>query len=153
YQTLHGLSAADALAVADVDHDGHITNADVQAGIVAIANASPPAPYGRGDVNGDTAVNVADVSSLMTGLSDLPKYETTHGLIPSQFLGIADLNSDGHVDNRDVQGLIVAIANSGAGGAAPAAASTRLPPSAASATPPATLQASTTTALVRSPAK
>jgi hypothetical protein len=92
--------------------------------MIAIANASPgPA---RGDVNGDSAVNIADIFSLMTGLSDLPKFQSTRGLTPSQLLSIADLNGDGQVANTDVQGLIVAIANSGAGAAAGTAASQSL---------------------------
>jgi hypothetical protein len=66
-----------------------------------------------GDVNRDGHVNVADISSLMTALSDLKAYEGS--LTDAQFAEIADLNKDGLVTNVDLQGLIDYLANGGTG--------------------------------------
>jgi hypothetical protein len=69
----------------------------------------------RGDINRDTHVDIADVSALMTALSDLPTYQGS--LTSVQLAEIADLSNDDLVNNKDVQGLIVALANGG--GSAP----------------------------------
>jgi len=68
----------------------------------------------RGDVNRDTHVDIADVSALMTALSDLPTYQGS--LTNVQLAEIADLTGDNLVNNKDVQGLIVALANGGGSG-------------------------------------
>jgi hypothetical protein len=65
----------------------------------------------RGDVNRDTHVDIADVSALMTALSDLPNYQGS--LTTTQLAEIADLTGDNLVTNADVQGLIVFLANGG----------------------------------------
>jgi hypothetical protein len=70
----------------------------------------------RGDINRDTHVDIADVSALMTALSDLPTYQGS--LTSAQLAEIADLTNDNLVNNADVQGLIVYLANSA--GALPA---------------------------------
>jgi hypothetical protein len=56
-------------------------------------------------------VDVADVSALMTALSDLPTYQGN--LTGIQLAEIADLTSDNLVNNKDVQSLIIALANGG----------------------------------------
>lgn len=70
----------------------------------------------RGDINRDTHVNIADVAALMTALSDLPTYQGS--LTSEQLAEIADLTNDNLVNNKDVQGLIVFLANNA--GALPA---------------------------------
>src|SRR5262249_52908175 len=97
YQTLHGLSAADAVAIADIDHDGHITNRDVQSEMVAIANAMPAPAFTRGDINLDGAVDAADISALGTALSNLTTYQTLHGLSAADALAVADRAHAGHI--------------------------------------------------------
>lgn len=81
-----------------------------------------------GDVNQDGLVNTKDVSALMSALSDLngydagtAKYSGTSTLIrtsggtfsAAQLMNVADANLDDVVDSRDIQALIVAIANGG----------------------------------------
>jgi hypothetical protein len=75
-----------------------------------------------GDVDLDGHVNIADASALMSALSDLTTYQSTHGpggsaLTNQQLLQIADLDGDGTVTDADVQGLINLLAN-GAGSVA-----------------------------------
>jgi T5SS/PEP-CTERM-associated repeat protein len=74
-----------------------------------------------GDMNRNGLVDVADVSALLSALSDLSSYQATHGpgggaLTSGQLLEIADLDYDNLVTNADLQGLIVALANGGGGG-------------------------------------
>jgi autotransporter-associated beta strand protein len=74
-----------------------------------------------GDVNRDSRVDVADVSAMMTALSDLSTYQATHGpgggaLTNQQLLDIADLDNSGAVTNADLQGLINLLANGGGSG-------------------------------------
>jgi hypothetical protein len=64
-----------------------------------------------GDVNQDGKVSVADVSALMTVLSDKTTFEVSRSLSDAQFTQLCDLNGDGRVDNLDIQGLISHIAN------------------------------------------
>jgi len=76
-----------------------------------------------GDINRDTHVNVADISALETALADLNKYQSAPGpgsgaLTNEQLLEIADLAPDNLVNNADLQGLIVYLANNA--GALPA---------------------------------
>jgi hypothetical protein len=76
-----------------------------------------------GDINRDTHVDVADISAMMTALSDLSKYQATPApgkgpLTNQQLLEIADLHTDNLVNNLDVQGLIIYLANNA--GALPA---------------------------------
>jgi hypothetical protein len=75
-----------------------------------------------GDIDRNGNVNVADVSAMMTALSDLSAYQSTHGpggggaLSDQQLLEIADLHPDNLVNNLDLQGLIVLLANGGGSG-------------------------------------
>jgi fibronectin-binding autotransporter adhesin len=67
-----------------------------------------------GDVNQDTRVDVADVSALMGGLSDLSLYASQHpSLDAPTILDILDVNHDLQDTNTDLQGLIVLLANGG----------------------------------------
>ena len=60
----------------------------------------------RGDLNEDGHVTVADISALMTALSDEIHYRSAHpDLTDSQrWLEVADVNGDGQVNNADIQG-------------------------------------------------
>jgi hypothetical protein len=66
-----------------------------------------------GDVNRDGHVNAADISALVTALSDLKSYEGS--LTDAQFAEVADLTKDGTVTNADLQGLFDYLANGGTG--------------------------------------
>ena len=81
-----------------------------------------------GDLNHDLQVTVADISALMTALSNLNGFETSRGITTNaQLLQVADINGDGVVNNLDLQSLIseeansiigsVVIGGSGSGGA------------------------------------
>jgi RHS repeat-associated protein len=81
---------------------------------------APPAPDATttvmlisGDVTLDGHVNVADVSGLMTALSDVTKYASSNNLAPADVVGVADLSGDGKVNNLDLQALIDDLANGG----------------------------------------
>ena len=70
-----------------------------------------------GDVNQDGHVNVADLSSLMAALSDIPAYQTSHPSLDGlDIADILDVNHDGQDTNADVQALINFVANTGGGG-------------------------------------
>jgi len=81
-------------------------------GALAVTNTF----YG-GDINGDSLVDVADISATMSALTDLSKYQSTSNLDNAQLLLVANLNNDNFVNNADLQGLIVALANGGGSGA------------------------------------
>lgn len=70
----------------------------------------------KGDLNGNGQVGTADVSALMFALADLAGYQMQRGLGATDLSTIADVNSDGAIDNRDIQSLIALIANTGGGG-------------------------------------
>jgi hypothetical protein len=71
-----------------------------------------------GDINRDGKVTVADISALMTALSDLSGYRSTHSGMsdPIQFMEVADVNNDTQVNNTDIQALISLVANNASGG-------------------------------------
>jgi hypothetical protein len=61
------------------------------------------------------------MSAMMNALTDLDKYQATHGsgggaLTTSQLLQIADFSDDGVVTNADMQGLINYLAAGGGAG-------------------------------------
>jgi hypothetical protein len=71
-----------------------------------------------GDINRDGHVTIADVAGLGSALTDLSKYQATHGasggaLTNQQLLLIADLNGDGKVTNTDVQSLLTKLGSGG----------------------------------------
>ena len=69
-----------------------------------------------GDINRDGKVNTADVTAMMSAMTDLNDYEALHNLTNQQLLSIADLNHDNRVTNADVQSLVTLLANGGGTG-------------------------------------
>jgi hypothetical protein len=69
-----------------------------------------------GDIDGNGAVNGADITALMAALADISGYQSSHVLTNSDLVAIADLNGDGLVTNADLQGLINLLANGGGSG-------------------------------------
>jgi endoglucanase len=72
-----------------------------------------------GDTDGDGQQAVADVGTLMTALSDVTAYQTSHNLSPSDVLAVGNLDGDAAVTNLDLQAMVVMLANAAAGGAPP----------------------------------
>jgi hypothetical protein len=70
----------------------------------------------HGDFNGDGLVNAADIGSMMTALADVPKFQTTNFVSNSDLVTMGDFDGDLTLTNLDLQGLIVYLANGGAGG-------------------------------------
>jgi len=95
------------------------TNQLYSSGVLSVIDSN----FLPGDVNRDTHVDVADISAMMTALSDLSKYQATPApgkgpLTDQQLLEIANLDNDNAVTNTDLQGLITYLANNA--GALPA---------------------------------
>jgi hypothetical protein len=107
-------------------NSSHLYDAGPLGGTLSVA-----ATYYQGDVNRDSLVNVADISALMTALSDLSGYQSTHpGMSdPQLLLDVADVNGDGNVTNADIQALINLLANNAAGGAGGSISAVPEPPS------------------------
>jgi len=101
----------------------HFTNYLTGATILGSGEVVPSgAAILTGDVNVDTHVNISDVSAQMTALTDLAAYQSTQASLHPGFDALAvsdvvDVNRDGFTNNRDVQSLIVLLANGG--GSAP----------------------------------
>lgn len=70
----------------------------------------------RGDFDRDNQLTAGDISAALTALSNLNSYRTMKGLNDAGLLAVGDVNVSGAVDNRDVQSLLVSLANAGGGG-------------------------------------
>jgi hypothetical protein len=68
-----------------------------------------------GDFNIDQIVNSADVSAMLTALTDLNVYQASHGFSDAELLAIGDLNASGTVTNADIQALLTHL-TAGVGG-------------------------------------
>jgi hypothetical protein len=60
-------------------------------------------------------VNGADISAMLTALTDLNAYASTKSLSPTQLAAIGDFDSSGSVTNRDIQGLLDLVRSQGSG--------------------------------------
>ena len=58
----------------------------------------------KGDLNGDGKITPADIAGLMIALTNLSAYQQQRGLGATDLVTIADVNSDNHINNLDVQG-------------------------------------------------
>src|SRR5262249_9390262 len=52
----------------------------------------------------------ADIQVLMTALTNINAYQTSHGFSNSQLLAVADVNGDHLVTNTDLQALLSKLA-------------------------------------------
>jgi hypothetical protein len=93
------------------------TSADT--GFYGIAPAPTPQSL-KGDVNLDGHVDAIDLPAMLAALTDLPHYRTVvhPGLNDSGYQAALDINSDGSINNRDLQALLGLLATSGSGGVA-----------------------------------
>ena len=85
--------------------------------VVGLVQTDPQ--YLPGDINRDGKVTVADVSALMTAISDLNAYQAANPDLannPQLLLQVLDVNGDGNIDNTDIQALIDLAANNASGG-------------------------------------
>jgi hypothetical protein len=94
-------------------------------------------PRGDFDLNGN--ITIADVAAGMRALTDLSKYQSDNELSPPQLSGIGDVDQDTSVNNKDIQSLLVALANqapmSPAGASSPAIESMAVTPGISSSSP------------------
>ena len=76
-----------------------------------------------GDLNFDGKLTTADIQAMISALTNLPTFESQHGLSNGYLLDIADLNGDGVVNNADVSALLTRLATAtvGTGSAGPQA--------------------------------
>ena len=66
-----------------------------------------------GDFNLDGHRNAADFTAMQIALTNLPKYELTHGMNDAYLNMIGDLNGDGKVTNSDLQKLSMILISGG----------------------------------------
>jgi hypothetical protein len=91
----------------------------------------------NGDLDGDGALGVPDITGLMSALADLPNYQTSRGLTSDDVLAIANIDGDQPITNLDIQSLIILLANAGpTGGGAPSALQQQAAPPALKAAEP-----------------
>jgi hypothetical protein len=80
-------------------------NTNAKIGLDNITAISAPKPVaGDFDLNG--VRNAADVPAMLTALTDLNHFKTTNQLDDNGLLAIGDVNSDGKVNNADLQSLL-----------------------------------------------
>ena len=72
----------------------------------------------KGDLNLDTHVNAADLTAMLSALTDGAAFEASHALNDDKLFTIGDMDSDGQFTNLDLQGMISFI-QSGQGSVAP----------------------------------
>ena len=81
----------------------------------------PTSPTTRvlGDFNvSGGPLTAADLPAMLTALTDLNVWKTSHSLTTDDFLNIADVNKDGKVTNADIQAELDLLVSLGAGSAA-----------------------------------
>jgi hypothetical protein len=72
----------------------------------------------KGDFNGDGHFNAADVSAMLSALSNLGAYEAARGFTDPDMEYLGDFNGDGVITNADLQAMIEAL-QSGEGSSEP----------------------------------
>ena len=72
-----------------------------------------------GDLNNDGAIDLQDVSSMMSALVNMAGYANGLGLPLSDIKALGDVNGDGTFNNLDIQNLITQLASNGASIAPP----------------------------------
>jgi endonuclease/exonuclease/phosphatase family metal-dependent hydrolase len=75
------------------------------------ANTSLNSLMLRGDMNGDGSVTAADITQMLSALTNLSGYQSAHSLSNSALLAVADVNRDGVVNNADLQALLGELQN------------------------------------------
>jgi hypothetical protein len=70
----------------------------------------------RGDYDRDNQLTAGDISAALGALSNLNSYEAMKGLNDAGLSAVGDVDVSGAVDNRDLQSLLISLANAGGGG-------------------------------------
>jgi hypothetical protein len=86
------------------------TNQLYSAGSLSIISVLP------GDFNQDGALTGADISAMLSALTNRAAYESAKGFSDAQFLTLGDFDHSGEVTNADIQPLLAAIASAENGG-------------------------------------
>jgi autotransporter-associated beta strand protein len=71
-----------------------------------------------GDFNLSGAVTSADIPAMLTALTDLNSYKTSHSVTNDDVLNVGDVNGDGVVSNADIQAELDLVAGLGTGATA-----------------------------------
>ena len=72
----------------------------------------------KGDLTGDGHVNAADLTAMLSALTDHSAFEASHALNDDKLFTIGDMDADGQFTNLDLQGMI-SFLQSGQGSVAP----------------------------------
>ena len=92
-------------------HTGAAFVVNGASGELVPANATPLL---RGDLNQDTHVNAADVTAMLTALTDINAYKAAHPTLDTfEASDILDVDQDGIVSNADLQGLLTTLKSGG----------------------------------------
>src|SRR5262249_24604765 len=67
--------------------------------------------YLAGDINFSGQVGVPDIIALMSALTDLTSYQTSHSLSDADLLYVADIDRNGVINNADVSAETALVAN------------------------------------------
>ena len=67
----------------------------------------------KGDINHDNHVNAADVTAMLSAITDLNKFASTNNLFASDVAFLGDVDSDGSFTNADIQSLLTLLVNGG----------------------------------------
>ena len=78
--------------------------------------ASINVAYLKGDVSIDGQRDIGDAMAMMSALTDLSSYQSTHSLSSTDLTAIFDTDGDMIATNADLQGLLVLLANGGGAG-------------------------------------
>jgi hypothetical protein len=70
----------------------------------------------RGDYDRNDQLTAGDISVALSALSGLDAYKEMKGLSTDGLIKVGDVDVSGAVDNRDLQSLLISLANSGGGG-------------------------------------
>ncbi len=66
-----------------------------------------------GDFNQDGTVDSNDIPAMLAALTDVPAYMSALAVNNTQLNQIADINTDGFFNNRDIQPMLDKIINNG----------------------------------------
>ncbi len=67
----------------------------------------------RGDFNLDGQRSMADISEMLSALTNLDAFEASHDLQDADVSAIADVNQDGQITNADLQALLLLLKSGG----------------------------------------
>jgi hypothetical protein len=89
-------------------------NSDPNEGLISWTTVDGSVAYGfpRGDYDLNRQDTIADVSAGIKAVTNLSKYQSDNSLSPQHVTDIGDVDQNAYVDNKDIQSLLVLLANS-----------------------------------------